>query len=166
MERLLTHCTLGSTNVFKWAQSRDKHWEERILRTGEKPAKELNDEYKRLAYVVQYICGFRGDAEHVVERIEILGINIEHAETLGERMRFVTIKARIYSPQIGAHIKVATPKLSEIFTTTYIDGKTVTQILDGLEKAAMGYIDGYRAQTQLQFEKAEEMAEAAKDDVG
>lgn len=165
-ERELTRCALGNNKKFTWAQARDGHWEERTLHSTEQHAGELQEAYTRLAYVVQYVCGFRDNARAVAERTEITSVSIEYTDAAGEVIRFITIKANVYMPLIGARVKVTLPRLNELFTDTFIAGMTFGKILNELEKECFKYIDGYRAQTQLQFERAEEMAEAAKEDVG
>lgn len=162
-ERKLTRCALGDNKKFTWLQACNGHWEERTLYSTERQAQELEEAYTRLSYVVQYICSFRDNTHGTAEKTEITAVNIEHVDAAGEPVRYITIKANVFMPLVGASVKLTLPKLSELFTRTFIAGRTVTQILNDLEDACFAYIDGYRAQTQLQFEKAEKMAEAAKE---
>lgn len=165
-KRKLTRCSIGDNKKFTWAQLQNEHWEERTLHSTEQYAGELRDAYTRMAYVVQYVCGFRDNVKAIVEKTDIVSVSIEYSDIGGEVIRFVTIKADVYMPLIGARVKVTLPRLSEIFTDNFIAERKFSTIINELEDACFKYIDGYRAQTQLQFEKAEEMAEAAKEDVG
>lgn len=164
MDRILTYCSIGDKYKFKWQQKQaGKFWENRSLVSVELPDPDLEKAYERFAFAVQAIFGFRGTASEVVPNINITDISMERTDKFGVDMRLVKINASIYLISLGNIAKISTPKVYENFCDALIEGMTFSQVLNELEKECFKYIDGCRAQLVLEFEKATQMAEEAKE---
>lgn len=163
MDRILTYCSIGDNYKFKWLQKGENLWENMALSSVELPDPDLKKSYERLAYALQYIFGFRGTPADVVPKIRVSSVTIEHKEKIGIDIRLVKINGSIYLSSIYETAKITTPKIYEDFCNALIDGAPFSRLLDDLERECFKYIDGCRAQQVLNFEKAAEMADEAKE---
>lgn len=160
-ERKLAYCSLSDKKKeFKWWEKNGHAWEMRSLKAVELADPALDEAYRRFASVIQGICWFRGEAQDIIDNIVIGSVAITYYDD--DAPRSITIKGERYINSIG-YVRICLPKIFENSSDNYFAERKLPQLIDELESECFKYIDGCRAQQSLEFEKAANEAEKAKE---
>lgn len=166
MQRMLKQIKPTSSGWrFCWLQTEEeKFWEEHQLESVELPAPEFNRAFENMAEAVidAAIMPFNpADTSILAGTVYVEAVNVSTRE---DGARVLTINATIQKLPEIINWKIKTPPVTDCGENRTMSQRTLMH-LDKLTEECWKYIDGYRAQTHLEFEKASEMAEAAKEDV-
>lgn len=160
-ERKLTYCSLSDKKKeFKWLEKNGHAWESRSLKAIELADPALDEAYRRFASVIQDVCWFRGAAQVIINNTIIRSVYIKHYGD--DAPRSIAVKGERCTYNMG-DIHVYLPRIFENSTDNYFAGKKLPQLIDELEAECFKYIDGCRAQQSLEFAKADDMAEKARE---
>ena len=160
-ERKLAYCSLSDKKKeFKWLEKNGNAWEMRSLKAAELADPALGEAYRRFASVVQGVCWFRGEAQNIINDIVVGSVSIKHYDD--DAPRSIAIKAGRCMYNMG-DIRIYLPRIFENSSDNYFAERKLPQLIDELEAECFKYIDGCRAQQSLEFAKADDMAEKARE---
>lgn len=159
--RKLLYCSISDkAKIIKWAEEGAFAWENRSLKAGELADPALGEIYHKFTYVIQGLCWFRGEVKDITDNMVINAVAIKYEED----EIFLSIKGARYIPESWCIAKIQLQDISvNRYSEMYFAEKKLYQLVHELEQECFKYIDGCRAQQSLNFEKAVELAEEAKE---
>ncbi len=155
--RKLLYCSLGDTNLFKWAEKNGNTWEERSMKCCEYGTPELEEAYAGFKKVLADMFRFEGLTDAVAHKIRIDSVTISYDDEW--KNRDVQIKAKYLMPVVLDLAKITTPKIPEDIGKDYPGAINLKELLDALQDECCKYIDGTRAQQTLNFDESAKDAE-------
>jgi len=165
MRRLISF-SLGDSLKFLWEQKTDAGVEKLSLTSSEPPAPELIEKYNSLILIIASMLNIPGTIQDMKEReggCNILKVTFRYEEMAdGKVNRDVKLKVAMYMALSAGKATILTPFVADTAKHAgYLPDGSLARMLNDLEDECWKYIDGWRAQTHLDFEMVEKERDEA-----
>lgn len=156
MRRLISF-SFGDKLKFKWEETAEVGVDTYQLIGKEAPAPELKIAYDRLILLFQSVFVFADTMESIAAATTIKKVELAYSDNAtGGYNRAVKIWADYYISGVSDTAVMVTPFVDDGKSSMYLPKGDLKKLLDILEDECWRYVEGWRAQTQLQFEAMED----------